>query len=53
MRSQGGNVKLMSAWVSQVGVPRHVATTLTFPERVNSLNLARLQKAVLHGALPL
>jgi DNA-directed RNA polymerase beta' subunit len=33
----------------QVGVPMHVASVLTFPERVTHINLARLQKRVLNG----
>lgn len=36
--------------INEVGVPIHVATTLTFPDRVTSHNIQRLQKAVLNGA---
>jgi DNA-directed RNA polymerase beta' subunit len=36
--------------INQVGVPIHVATILTYPERVTGHNLARLQKCVLNGA---
>ena len=35
--------------INEVGVPIHVATTLTFPDRVTSHNIQRLQKAVLNG----
>ncbi len=36
--------------INEVGVPMHVATILTYPERVSSHNLTRLQKCVLNGA---
>ena len=35
--------------INEVGVPIHVATTLTFPDRVTSHNIHRLQKAILNG----
>ena len=35
--------------INEVGVPIHVATTLTFPDRVTSHNIQRLQKAILNG----
>jgi len=37
--------------INEVGVPIHVATTLTFPDRVTSHNIQRLQKAVLNGTI--
>ena len=37
--------------INEVGVPIHVAKTLSYPERVTSHNLHRLQKAVLSGDL--
>ncbi|KAA8492229.1 DNA-directed RNA polymerase III subunit RPC1 [Porphyridium purpureum] len=36
--------------VEQVGIPLRVAMILTYPERVTSFNLARLQRAVENGA---
>lgn len=36
--------------INEVGVPMHVATILTFPERVTSHNLSRLQKCIMNGA---
>ena len=35
--------------VDEVVVPVHMATTLTYPERVNDYNIARLRKLVLRG----
>jgi DNA-directed RNA polymerase III subunit RPC1 len=35
--------------VEQVGVPKHIACILTYPERVTSHNLGRLRKAVMNG----
>ena len=35
--------------VDQVAVPLHMATTLTYPERVTAFNLRRLQAAVVAG----
>ncbi|CAL8471480.1 g11022 [Coccomyxa elongata] len=35
--------------INEVGVPMHVATILTFPERVTSHNLSRLQKCIMNG----
>jgi DNA-directed RNA polymerase II subunit RPB1 len=37
--------------IDEVGVPRSIARTLTFPERVTPLNLEVLQKLVQNGAL--
>ena len=37
--------------INEVGVPIHVAKTLSYPERVTGHNLHRLQKAVLSGGL--
>ena len=37
--------------INEVGVPMDVAMILTFPDRVTSHNLHRLQKAVLNGNL--
>ncbi|CAB3361853.1 Hypothetical predicted protein [Cloeon dipterum] len=36
--------------IDQVGVPIHIAMTLTYPERVNSHNITYLQKLVAAGA---
>lgn len=37
--------------IDEVGVPRSIARTLTFPERVTPLNIDRLQQLVRNGAL--
>lgn len=36
--------------VLQVGVPKHMAMILTFPEFVTEHNIARLRQNVLNGA---
>ena len=36
--------------INEVGIPQHVATILTFPERVTSHNISRLQKCIMNGA---
>ncbi|CAI5448922.1 unnamed protein product [Caenorhabditis angaria] len=36
--------------IDQVGVPIHVAMTLTFPEIVNSSNIERMRKLVINGS---
>ena len=38
--------------INEVGIPQHVATILTFPERVTSHNISRLQKCIMNGAQP-
>lgn len=35
--------------IDEVGVPEHVAMTLTYPERVNAHNIARLRECVRNG----
>lgn len=35
--------------IDQVGVPLHVAKTLTFPEVANKANIEKLRKLVLNG----
>jgi len=35
--------------IQQVAVPLHMATTLTYPERVTTFNMRRLKEAVLSG----
>lgn len=35
--------------IDQVGVPLHVAKTLTFPEVVNNANLDLMRKLVMNG----
>jgi DNA-directed RNA polymerase III subunit RPC1 len=36
--------------IDEVGVPEFIAKILTFPEKVNSINMERLRKLVLNGA---
>jgi DNA-directed RNA polymerase III subunit RPC1 len=36
--------------IDQVAVPQHVAKILTYPEVVNSHNMAKLKQCVLNGA---
>ncbi|KAJ8602663.1 hypothetical protein CTAYLR_004114 [Chrysophaeum taylorii] len=35
--------------IDEVGTPRHVASTMTFPERVNALNIDKVRQLVLNG----
>ncbi|EIE19808.1 beta and beta-prime subunits of DNA dependent RNA-polymerase [Coccomyxa subellipsoidea C-169] len=35
--------------INEVGIPMHVAVILTFPERVTSHNISRLQKCIMNG----
>lgn len=41
---------LPRAAATQVCVPLHMATTLTYPEHVTEVNLAALRRAVLNGS---
>lgn len=39
----------ISCHIDQVGVPEHVAKTMTFPDRVNRYNIEKLRKCVING----